>query len=145
MDSRDPGLRVAVPDIPYLLGLVQREFPGMTALPIALDDVPRADDLFGGGEPVDALALTAERGSFLTLLHPAYSVAVPHPVILKIPLAYPVARHDIEFARFLSNWIDLKQKDGTIQALYNHWILGQDARPRRPHWSILRDVLHWSR
>jgi len=36
---------------------------------------------------------------------------------------------------------------GVVQdlGLYNHWILGQDARPPRPHWSILRDVLHWSR
>ena len=33
----------------------------------------------------------AERGSFRTLLYPAFSVAVPHPVILKIPLAYPVS------------------------------------------------------
>jgi ABC-type amino acid transport substrate-binding protein len=141
----NPGLKVAVPDIPYLLDLVQREFPGVVALPLPLDTEKAADYLRSRGDAVDAVALTAERGSFLTLLHPAYSVAVPHPVILKIPLAYPVARHDIEFARFLSHWIDLKQKDGTIPALYNHWILGQDARPPRPHWSILRDVLHWSR
>jgi ABC-type amino acid transport substrate-binding protein len=140
-----PGLKVAVPDIPYLLGLIQREFPDVAALPMPLDAARPADYLQVRGERVDALAETAERGSFLTLLHPEYSVAIPHPVILKIPLAYPVARHDVEFARFLSNWIDLKQKDGTIPALYNHWILGQDARPRHPHWSILHDVLHWAR
>jgi ABC-type amino acid transport substrate-binding protein len=90
---------------------------------------------------VDAVALTAERGSFLTLLYPAYSVAVPHPLEIRVPLAYPVARHDVEMARFLSLWIDLKRKDGTIQALYDHWILGKDAKIRQPRWSILRNVL----
>ena len=64
-------------------------------------------------------------------------------VVVKLPLAYPVARHDIEAARFLSNWIDLKTKDGTINALYEHWVLGRDARPKAPRWSILRNVLHW--
>ena len=62
-----------------------------------------------------------------------------------MPLAYPVARHDVEFARFLGLWIDLKRKDGTIRAFYDHWILGKDAKSRRPRWSILRDVLHWER
>jgi hypothetical protein len=51
-----------------------------------------------------------------------------------------VARHDLEAARFLSNWIDLKQKDGMIQALYNNWVLGRDARSRRPRWSVLRNA-----
>ena len=98
--------------------------------------------LTGQGEPVDALCLTAERGSFLTLLHPAFSVAVPHPLEIRLPLAYPVARHDLEMARFLATWIDLKRKDGTIQALYEHWILGHDVTMRKPRWSILRNVLH---
>jgi len=138
-----PGLRVAVPDLNYLLGLVHREFPDVTTIESSLDQASLDDFFKGQGEPVDALVLTAERGSFLTLLHPAFSVAVPHPVILKLPLAYPVARHDIEFARFIGTWIDLKKKDGTIQELYDHWILGQAARAPRKRWSVLRNVLHW--
>ena len=70
-------------------------------------------------------------------------MAVPRPVEVRLPLGYPVARHDLEMVRFLGTWIDLKRKDGTIQALYDHWILGSDVRSRRPHWSILRNVLHW--
>jgi len=138
-----PGLRVAVPDLPYLTGLVQREFPGVAIVSIPFNHAAITDFFEGRGPSVDALAYTAERGSFRSLLYPAFSVAVPHPVVLKLPLAYPVARHDLEAARFLSNWIDLKQKDGTIQAVYNHWVLGRDARPPRPRWSVLRNVLHW--
>lgn len=138
-----PGLRVAVPDLPYLSGLVQREFPGLTIVPLSYSSESITGFFEGRVPDVDALAFTAERGSFRSLLHPAFSVAVPHPVVLKLPLAYPVARRDVEAARFLSNWIDLKTKDGTIQALYDHWVLGRDARPRKPRWSVARDVLHW--
>jgi ABC-type amino acid transport substrate-binding protein len=62
---------------------------------------------------------------------------------LRFPLAYPVARRDLEFARFLGIWIDLQRENGTIQALYDHWILGPDAPPKQPRWSVMRDVLHW--
>jgi len=121
---------------------VHREFPNLDTEPIALDKAGLGDFFEGRPHPVDAVVLTAERGSFWTLLHPAYSVAVPHPVVVKLPLAYPVARHDIETARFVSNWIDLKRKDGTIQALYDHWVLGRHALAPAPHWSVLRNVLH---
>src|SRR4029453_9422092 len=106
------GLKVAVPDLPYLMGLVRREFPGLRVVPIPFTHASISDFFEGRGPAVDALAYTAERGSFRSLLHPAFSVAVPHPVVVKLPLAYPVAGHDLEAARFLSNWIDLKQKDG---------------------------------
>ncbi len=138
-----PGLRVGVPDLPYILGLIHREFPGVTAVELPLNQASLEDFFAGQGEPVDALVLTAERGSFFSLLHPAFSVAVPHPVILKMPLAYPVARNDIKFAEFMGLWIDLKKKDGTIQSLYDHWILGHDAQPPKKRWSVLRNVLHW--
>jgi Na+/H+-dicarboxylate symporter/ABC-type amino acid transport substrate-binding protein len=137
---RSVGLRIAVPDLPYYSQLLQREFPGITVVPIK-----NPEDYFKGQNmSVDALVFPGERGSFLTLLYPAFSVAVPHPLSLRIPLAYPVARHDTEFARFLGSWIDLKQKDGTIQSLYDHWILGRGASPHRRRWSILTNVLHWA-
>ncbi len=91
---------------------------------------------------MDALCLTAERGSFLTLLHPAFAVAVPQPLQIRLPLAYPVARHDLDMTRYLATWIELKKKDGTIDALYEHWILGGAPASQKPRWSILRNVLH---
>jgi ABC-type amino acid transport substrate-binding protein len=138
--ARD-GLRLGVPDLPYVRQLVEREFPKARVVPMPLAD-PEAP-LAGRVETVDAVVLTAERGSFLSLLHPAFSVAVPRPLEIRLPLGYPVARHDVEAARFLSTWIDLKKKDGTIQALYDHWILGRDAKAKAPRWSILRNVLRW--
>jgi hypothetical protein len=52
-----------------------------------------------------------------------------------------VGRHDLEMTRYLATWIDLRQKDGTIRAFYEHWILGRDAVSKKPRWSILRNVL----
>ena len=44
---------------------------------------------------------------------------------------------------FVSNWIDLKRKDGTIDSLYESWILGSASRSKEPRWSIILDVLGW--
>ena len=137
------GLRVAVPALPYFFGLIHREFPDITIVEIPFNYESIVDYFEGRGKPVDALAFTAERGSFRTLIYPSFSVAVPLPVVIKLPLVYPVAENDIEFARFMSLWIDLKKKDGTISTLYDHWILGKDARPPVKKWSIMRNVLHW--
>ena len=76
---------------------------------------------------IDALLLSAERGSFWTLLHPAYSVVVPQPNPVEVPVAYPVARGDQELARFMTRWIELKKGDGTLAALYDYWIMGTNA------------------
>lgn len=134
------GLRLGVPDLPSISDLVRREFPKARIVPVPVTD---ATNPFDAG--LDAYVLTAERGSFLTLLQPAFSVAVPHPLDIRLPLAYPVAARDLEAARFLSTWIELKRKDGTIRALYDHWIEGRDARAKRPRWSVLRDVLGFER
>jgi Na+/H+-dicarboxylate symporter/ABC-type amino acid transport substrate-binding protein len=139
-DIRSMGrITIALPDIPYYIEKLQFLVPQATLRPTA-DFVAllkaRPDD-------VDAIALPAERGSAWTLMYPAYSVVVPEPDLVKVPLAYPIARHDQEFARFINTWIELKRKDGTLGALYRYWILGQNFAGRSPRWSVIRNVLHW--
>jgi len=68
---------------------------------------------------------------------------VPEPDIVKIPLSYAIARRDQNWGQFINTWIELKRRDGTIDALYGHWILGKQACKRQPRWSIMRNVLHW--
>jgi hypothetical protein len=87
--------------------------------------------------------MAAERGSAWTLRSPQFTVVVPEPGVLKVPLAYALPQHDHDFARFLNTWIELKRRDGTIDDLYQYWILGRNAAARRPRWSVIRDVLHW--
>ena len=87
--------------------------------------------------------MPAERGSAWTLRYPRYSVVVPLPQPVRIPLAFGMPLGEPEFAAFLNAWIELKRHDGTLDELYRYWILGHDTVPVTPRWSIIRDVLHW--
>jgi ABC-type amino acid transport substrate-binding protein len=130
---------IAVPDVPYYIDKLREMLPGAELRVIR--DIGTA--LARPDPDVDAVAMPAERGSAWTLLYPQFTVVVPEPGIVKVPLAYPIARHDQAFASFINTWIDLKRKDGTIDTLFNYWVLGRDAAPRQPRWSIIRNVLHW--
>lgn len=116
-----------------------------TYLPQAeIVEIKSIRDFFETNEhQIDALLMHAEGGSAWTLLYPKFQPVVPVPDVAKIPMAYPVAGRDREFAEFLSQWIKLKKNSIEYPMLYNHWILGQDAVPKQPRWSIIRDVLKW--
>jgi ABC-type amino acid transport substrate-binding protein len=131
---------VAVPDLPYYVDRLKVRAPALKLQ--VVNTIQQIEDGMKNAT-LDAVALPAERGSVLTLLYPKYTVVVPEPGVVKIPLAYPVARRDHDWAYFLNLWIELKRRDGTIDALYGHWILGKQAGTRQPRWSIMRDVLHW--
>ena len=138
---RDLGaFPVAVLDLPYYIDRVKTRAPALKLQ--VLDTIKEIEDGLKKGT-LDAVVLPAERGSVLTLLYPKYTVVVPEPGIVKIPLAFPVARRDQDWASFLNTWIELKRRDGTIDALYDHWILGKQAAKREPRWSVIRNVLHW--
>jgi Na+/H+-dicarboxylate symporter/ABC-type amino acid transport substrate-binding protein len=140
-DIRDRGaLTIAVPDVPYYVRKLRELLPNAIIQVYSAGIEPLFDRT---ATHADALALPAERGSAWTLIYPAYSVVVPGPDPIRIPLAYPVAKRDQPLAAFVNTWIALKRKDGTIDAAYKHWILGQDTAPRQPRWSIVRNVLHW--
>jgi ABC-type amino acid transport substrate-binding protein len=132
------AITILVPDVPYYIDKLRELLP-RAVLEIQSQDslqLPIADHL-------DAMLLPAERGSAWTLVYPEYSVVVPGPDPIRVPLAFPIGKRDERFASFVNTWIGLKRKDGTLDAAYKRWILGQDATPRQPRWSIIRNVLHW--
>jgi ABC-type amino acid transport substrate-binding protein len=131
---------VALPDLPYFIDRLKARAPALRLQ--VVDSFNKIEEGLQKGT-FDAVALPAERGSVLTLLYPKYTVVVPEPGVVKIPLAYPLAGGDSNWAYFLNTWIELKRRDGTIDALYGHWILGKQAGKRQPRWSIMRNVLHW--
>jgi Na+/H+-dicarboxylate symporter/ABC-type amino acid transport substrate-binding protein len=133
-----PGLRLAVPNLPYYIALVHDRLPQAQITGVDPDSFELDEKA-----PFDAYVLPAERGSTRTLLHPKFTVVVPEPGLLKAPLAYPLARHDREWAEVVNSWIELRQKDGTFDALYRHWVLGERSHSRTPRWSVIRNLLHW--
>ncbi|MHC4786323.1 MAG: cation:dicarboxylate symporter family transporter, partial [Planctomycetota bacterium] len=92
---------------------------------------------------LDALVTSAEGGSAWTLLHPEYHVVIPDGNVIKQPLGYPMARGERELKGLLDHWVILKTRDGTIERAYDHWILGRQAGPSVPRWSVVRNVLGW--
>jgi ABC-type amino acid transport substrate-binding protein len=132
-------LTIAVPDEPYYADQLRDRLPQARLRPVPA--VGRLFDLPGS----DAIALPAERGSAWTLRYPQYSVVVPAPGTLQVPLAFALPANEPDLAALVDTWISLKRADGTLHLLYEYWILGRDAAPAAPRWSVLRDVLHWVR
>jgi Na+/H+-dicarboxylate symporter/ABC-type amino acid transport substrate-binding protein len=134
-----PSATIAVPNVQYYLDMLHERLPSAELRPQG-----NIAAMFSQWDAaVSAIALPAERGSAWTLLHPQFSVIVPGPGIVKIPLAFPIARRDEPFGDFINTWIDLKRKDGTLDRAYDYWVLGKDFSARHPRWSIIRNVLHW--
>jgi Na+/H+-dicarboxylate symporter/ABC-type amino acid transport substrate-binding protein len=99
--------------------------------------------LRGQAPDLDAVIYSAEGGSAWTLIYPGYTVVVPLPLVSRVPLGYPLPQGEASWSRFVSEWTRLKKKDGTVDALFDHWIGGAGAAPSEPRWSVIRDVLHW--
>jgi ABC-type amino acid transport substrate-binding protein len=103
-----------------------------------------AEDFFdGGGQGADALLLTAEEGAAYAYRYPHYAVVRAQNGGMQTPAAYAVPKGDTEMMEFVGNWIDLKRKEGTIDQLYDYWMLGGVSKRYEQRWSIIRDVLGW--
>jgi Na+/H+-dicarboxylate symporter/ABC-type amino acid transport substrate-binding protein len=133
------GLRVGVPArLPYYSNKLQELLPNAETVPLE-----KAEDFFYAPErDIDAMLTTAEIGSAWSLLYPEYSVVIPKPVV-SVPIAMTAAKGDRQMVDFLNTWLRLKQDDGTLDAAYRYWILGQGDETKRQRWSVIRDVLHW--
>ena len=134
------SVRIAAPSgAPYYLNRIRARLPNAEVIPI---DSPR---VFFRAEPgrFDALVYTAEAGAAWTLIYPAYSVVVPRPDTISVPLAYVVRRGDDEWRRYVDVWLELRRRDGTLDQLYDRWILGEQAGGAAARWSIAGDVLGW--
>ena len=114
----------------------------LTHLPIGLGHFDSARSRFlGTGDLRRRGAAGRARLCLNFALPEVHGGRCPEPDTVKIPLAYPVARRDQEWTQFVNTWIELKRRDGTIDALYGHWILGKHADKREPRWSVIRNLL----
>ena len=77
------------------------------------------------------------------MIYPDYSVSIPRPDIVSIPVAYALPRNDFKMKNFIDAWIDLKQKDRSTDLLFDYWILGKSIGSKNPRWSVILNVLHW--
>lgn len=134
-----PALRLAVPRRGYYAAKI-REF--LPQAEISVIDSPRGFFRAADGD-FDALVFAAEPGSAWTLIYPQFTVAVPHPVLLRVPVGYATARDDRRMADFIDSWVALKRSDRTIDRLFGYWFEGEDPVGRKRRWSLARDVFGW--
>ena len=139
IEERDyRGLRVAPPRNIQGAKFVNAVLPGVEVVQIGS---PR-EFFESGGAGADAIIWSAESGSAWTLLYPHFSV-IPIRPITHIPLAYAVAPREVALAEYISRWLEVFKGTSFDDRLYDHWILGKDAVPKTPRWSVLRNVLGW--
>jgi ABC-type amino acid transport substrate-binding protein len=133
------GLKLGMINLPYYTRRIRHALPQAE---IEILNTPREFFRKEKGE-LDAFLYWAEAGSAWSLIYPDYSVAVPHPRVISVPVVYPMPREAPDMVQYVNTWIELKKRDQTLEDLYNYWILGKDAVKRGPRWSVIRDVLHW--
>lgn len=132
-------IRLGIVGAPRISQRFREQFPGIEL--VALDS--HQDYFHGNREDLDGLAVVAEIGAAWTLRYPRFSVVVPVDVEIGSPLVYPVAGDAVDLLVFVDRWAALAMDDGTTDQLYDYWILGRGTSTVPPHWSVIRNVLHW--
>jgi len=132
-------LTIALVSSHYFAPKIKRLLPNANIV-----QLEAAEDFFDGHDQgADALLLSAEEGSAYSYRYPRYAVSKLEQGSIRLPAGYAVPKGDIEMLEFISNWVDLKRKEGVIDELYDYWMLGGVAEAKEPRWSIVRNVLNW--
>jgi Na+/H+-dicarboxylate symporter len=141
---RSRGLRIGVPlDSSQVSASLKRYFGDADVTFVPMES-PRA--FFGGGGPeLDAYLMPAETGAAATLLHPQFSVVVPQPDPVTVPMAFGAALHSPDLVDAVNQWIVYAKSEGAMKRGYDYWVLGKGAEGPHRRWSIMRDVLGWGR
>ena len=142
--QRHDRLRIGIPGRAELYDESVQALLGPTAYELV--NLESWQDYFDGQHPeIDAVLGLAEAATAWSLLHPEYSVVIPLEAVIRRPLGFATALDAADFAQFVDEWIVLQQARGDVQQAYDYWILGKGAELKRPRWSIIRDVLGWTR
>jgi ABC-type amino acid transport substrate-binding protein len=132
-----PGFRIGVPS-KELARSAQQFLPETEIV-----ELESYEQFFSGNtDNISTIAISAEAGSAWTILHPRYAVAIPEPHVTR-PVAIAMAQSDQPFLDFINTWLELKKTDGTVDRLYEKWILGKVGKQQEPRWSVIRNVLRW--
>ncbi len=143
LTARSP-VTIALPgDLPAMQDRLREQLGGVDLRFVALSS-PR--DFFEGRAPqVDAFAMLAEAGAAWSILYPAYSVVVPQPGAIAVPVGVGMRRGEAELAGVVNDWLVIQRSAGVLSRMRDYWVLGQGAQKSRPRWSIRHDVLGWDR
>jgi Na+/H+-dicarboxylate symporter/ABC-type amino acid transport substrate-binding protein len=132
-------LKLALVDIPFYVRRAERAFPFAD---IVVVESPR-DFLDAPEGKFDALIYSAEAGSAWTLLYPSFSVVLPKPGVISVPVVFGLPSDAPALTRYINAWMMLNKSSRQIDRLYKYWILGQGASKKKKRWSVVHNVLGW--
>jgi ABC-type amino acid transport substrate-binding protein len=143
LSARSP-VTIALPgDLPAVRDRLREQLGGVDLRFVALSS---PQDFFEGRAPqVDAFAMLAEAGAAWSILYPAYSVVVPQPGAIAVPVGVGMRRGEAELASVVNDWLVIQRSAGVLSRMREYWVLGQGAQKSSPRWSIRHDVLGWDR
>ncbi|MFM7012222.1 MAG: cation:dicarboxylate symporter family transporter [Betaproteobacteria bacterium] len=126
------------------LGLEQIVKSRLTGVDLTIVELASVKDYFNGGRSdLDGMIMLASSASAWTLLYPNYTVVVPQPNMVRLPVGIATRQADWELSLFIDQWLVIEQSRGAIDRAYAYWVLGQGAEQKTVRWSIKRDVLGW--
>jgi ABC-type amino acid transport substrate-binding protein len=137
--ARMRGLSVAVMESDYFRRQAAAALPQATIREV-LSPLQFIKDQ---GGRFDIMLMPAQEASAWSLLYPEYSVVLPDSGRIRVPLALPLPYAEAALADYVRLWIDLNKRNGTIDALYDRWVLGKQQTTTQNRWSVIRDLLHW--
>ena len=132
-----PDLKLGVGAGSYFADRAREHFQQATIVPLASEA-----DFFNQKHDLDALVTSAEGGSAWTLLYPEFTTVNPVNNKESAPLAFAIP-FEMNMEEYLELWIELRKLDGTMDRLFDYWILGQADDGKSHRWSVIRDVLGW--
>ncbi len=135
------AIRVGIPDSETARRYAEDVMPSATLVPIRTT-ADLESILQDGGADFDAIGASSEEGAAWTILYPDFSLVVPQPPAF-IRVGYAVAHDNVDLLHFVDTWLLSAKARGTVDALYDYWMLGRTKTARSPRWSVIRDLLHW--
>lgn len=114
-------LIIGIPEIFFYEKAVSKNFTKGKAWKISTPRLFFKDEY----KHIDAMLFGAPTASAWTLLNPGYTVVTPKPLVPALTMAFPLNKDDLSFELFMRNWIEMKQKDNTINKLFSYWIEGK--------------------
>ena len=134
-------VRIASSDSLASRRFLDQTLPG--AQPVLFEDNDDLNALLSADPLIfDALLMPAEEGAAWTIRYPRFNLVTPSPILI-VPFAYAVQQGDDALLDFLNAWLLNARGNGTVDALYRYWMLGQVQQTKPPRWSVVRDVLGW--
>lgn len=139
--AENPDVKIAVFKGSSYVALAQTFFPGKEVVELT------SYQEFIESYPTDVLLWEEQEAISWVLRHPQFYMLLPQPSLGVDSFGYPVKEDDDRFLCYLDQWLSLKEHQGFTEKMYNLWILGKTEKAAKepPRWSIIHNVLQWTK